>query len=714
MRRPAAARERSANLTQLNFWLTSSGKLFIVFAALLALTVASCSDDDDSSKKSPDEPPPVGPPGDGLVLTTTSVTISADQIPVVEFTLEDDDGNPVDLADLDSDPRFVFAWIDVDPESGLSRYQSYVVNDVAGQNYSLNGVDTPPTLASAPQAASDSGGVFETLGPGSFSYRFNTAVPADYDGDATHTMASYASREDRVFVANDIFTFVPSGGAPSVTREVVSTTACNECHNPLEFHGGTRRETVLCAVCHTDQTIDPETGETLELKVMAHKIHHGEQLTNLPYFIVGFRQSINDYSDVVYPQDDRYCTKCHKDAADADNWNSAPSRSACGSCHDDVNFETGENHGGGIQQFDDTLCGRCHRDVIVEEFDNTVPGAHTVPYSSSFNPNLTLAITDVQNMTPGTQPSVSFTITDDSGPVDITTLSSISMLFAGPTTDYFQDLDDNRSSVAGVGLVENAVGDYTYTPDAYVIPVDATETWSVGMEARTDNIPVGAPGDTEDIRFGANNPVVDIDLAAGNLGGGAPVARRDVVDEVACDQCHEDLVFHGNLRTDVKYCITCHNLWATDQNQRPGVDPVTNPPETIDFKYLIHAIHRGTDLVNDYTVYGFGGNPHDYTKVLFPGDLRDCSTCHLDGIALLPGSTDAETTVVNIDRVPVPQIDAIRTPRTAACTSCHDDDDSFTHARLNSIVNDPVDWGESCSVCHGEGKTSAVSEVHAR
>ena len=51
---------------------------------------------------------------------------------------------------------------------------------------------------------------------------------------------------------------------------------------------------------------------------------------------------------------------------------------------------------------------------------------------------------------------------------------------------------------------------------------------------------------------------------------------------------------------------------------------------------------------------------------------------------------------------------------TAACTGCHDSPDTFTHARLNSIVNSPTDWAESCNVCHGEGSAFAVSEVHKR
>ncbi len=61
-------------------------------------------------------------------------------------------------------------------------------------------------------------------------------------------------------MANDVITFVPSGGPPAATREVVLTEDCNECHGTLSFHGGARREVGLCGICHTNQTVDPETG----------------------------------------------------------------------------------------------------------------------------------------------------------------------------------------------------------------------------------------------------------------------------------------------------------------------------------------------------------------------------------------------------------------------------------------------------------------------
>jgi OmcA/MtrC family decaheme c-type cytochrome len=528
-------------------------------------------------------------------------------------------------------------------------------------------------------------------------------------------VAAFATRGDGAIAANPIHSFVPAGGAPAARREVVSTAACNACHAPLEAHGGSRREIGLCIICHTDQTIDPETGNTADFAVMIHKIHSGVDLTKLPYLVVGRNQAVHDYSTIAFPQDRRNCTTCHRDAPDADHWRQKPSRAACGSCHDDVNFETGQGHSDGIQQFDDTLCTHCHRDTLVIEFDNTIPGAHTLPVKSTVNPNLTLAITGVEDMTPGGRPEVRFTITDKAGPVDIATLNRVAIAFAGPTSDYSQlislsHLFTIQGGGATPGLTTNTVGDYTYAPAGYEIPDDAAGTWSVGLEARTNQLPAGEGT----ARFGANNPIAHVDLAAGTLGGGTPAPRRSVVADEKCNACHDDLRFHGDLRTEIEYCLFCHNRLASDEGDRPDVDPETNPPSTIDFKVMVHRIHRGEDLANPYTVYGFGGTAHDFTEIRFPGDLRDCSQCHVEDSQLLPLPSGLGATVINIAGEPVPGENAIFPPITAACTGCHDDDSALAHARINTLFTDAENFEEACSVCHGEGSAEAVSAVHAR
>ncbi|MBT8053462.1 MAG: hypothetical protein KJN69_06175, partial [Gammaproteobacteria bacterium] len=49
-------------------------------------------------------------------------------------------------------------------------------------------------------------------------------------------------------------------------------------------------------------------------------------------------------------------------------------------------------------------------------------------------------------------------------------------------------------------------------------------------------------------------------------------------------------------------------------------------------------------------------------------------------------------------------------PATSACLSCHDSFNAAAHADANTSSN----LGESCGVCHGEGKTYSVERVHAR
>ena len=48
---------------------------------------------------------------------------------------------------------------------------------------------------------------------------------------------------------------------------------------------------------------------------MVHKIHYGEDLPSVQaggkYQIIGFGQSVNDFSTVVFPADVRNCQVCH-------------------------------------------------------------------------------------------------------------------------------------------------------------------------------------------------------------------------------------------------------------------------------------------------------------------------------------------------------------------------------------------------------------------
>jgi hypothetical protein len=130
-------------------------------------------------------------------------------------------------------------------------------------------------------------------------------------------------------------------------------------------HGGASRRDQW-RPCHNPGSWDNSPGnvQTLDFKVMIHKIHRGANLPSVlgPDGVAGtaddgkYMIGSADFSTVVFPQDVRNCTKCHDGADPAtpqgDNWKIQPSREACGSCHDNVNFATGVGHAGGSGQLD--------------------------------------------------------------------------------------------------------------------------------------------------------------------------------------------------------------------------------------------------------------------------------------------------------------------------------------------------------------------------
>ena len=105
-----------------------------------------------------------------------------------------------------------------------------------------------------------------------------------------------------------------------------------------------------------------------------------------------------------------------------------------------------------------------------------------------------------------------------------------------------------------------------------------------------------------------------------------------------------------------------------------------------------------------YIVYGFGGSVNDFSDVRYPGDRRNCDTCHVNQSQQVP---------VPATRLQVLNPRAFVTPMgptAAACTACHTDKASVAHTQLNTSPT----LGESCSVCHGTTSTFSVDQVHAR
>jgi OmcA/MtrC family decaheme c-type cytochrome len=436
----------------------------------------------------------------------------------------------------------------------------------------------------------------------------------------------------------------------------------------------------------------------VDFKVMIHKIHRGRDLPSVragtPYRFVGFMGRVFDFSTVGFPQDIRNCTTCHAaGATQADNHLTQPSRAACGSCHDNVNFATGENHLGIIQR-DDRLCGRCHQPTSGEEFDLSVAGAHAIPFKSRQLPGVLFDIVGVTDTAPGRTPTVLFTIRDRSGrAIAPSAMTRLALVLGGPTQEYTWWVSEDARGATG----PDAAGNYRYTFRT-PLPADARGTYVVGIEGyRNITLDPGpaAPGDPANVVRDAGDNVVRYVAVT----DAQPIPRRQIVDLRNCVKCHDSLRTHGNTRNNnIEYCVVCHNPTATDEARRPA-DQM--PPESIDFKLLIHKIHRGEHLEREYTVYNFFRQPVPFNEVRFPASLKNCQLCHVPGTNVLPVRAALATITPRGFQNPTP-------PTSTACLGCHDSLSAEAHAFVNTAGS-----VETCIVCHGEGKPFAVSKVHA-
>ena len=166
----------------------------------------------------------------GVEFTLMDFTIPADLQPEVTFSVKGASGAGLTPDEVDPPPpvleavnvRFMLSYIPMGEEEKINYHERF----------------------------RDRGGVYTDMGDGMWHYKFATVLPADYEVDATHTLASTARRDLRSFSEygleryydNDVYNFVPSGAGEPMPRDIVTTETCNNCHNPISEHGGTYLE----------------------------------------------------------------------------------------------------------------------------------------------------------------------------------------------------------------------------------------------------------------------------------------------------------------------------------------------------------------------------------------------------------------------------------------------------------------------------------------
>jgi OmcA/MtrC family decaheme c-type cytochrome len=226
-------------------------------------------------------------------------------------------------------------------------------------------------------------------------------------------------------------------------------------------------------------------------------------------------------------------------------------------------------------------------------------------------------------------------------------------------------------------------GVYSYTT-TNKIPAGATGSYTVSIEAR--NSVTLMPGTTKATTATDVNMPVEFYFSVDKS---AVAPRRQVVATAKCASCHNDLTFvHGGTRANAMECGMCHNPTLADGTSG----------QSVNMAWQIHSIHRGENLANPYVL-----GTTNYQEVRFPGDLRDCTTCHLTGTYKVE-SVGAKAMVSSPNG-----FTKTTAPIAAACQGCHDDMATASHALANTTV-----IGESCEACHGDGKEFSVDRVHQR
>ncbi|PWU12134.1 MAG: hypothetical protein C5B51_01255 [Terriglobia bacterium] len=664
----------------------------------------------------------------GLSIKIVSANIASDGTISVDYKLSDPKGLPLDQNGILTPGTIAVSFLLAYIPKGQTQFYSYATR-----------IQTSPiTKVTAIQAGADSGGTTKQVGDGEYVYTFRTKAVgqnnAPWDPTATHRIGLYGSRNLTEFdlgtnYDDETATWVPAGGPiPSDNRDVIRTASCNKCHDSLAFHGGSRRSLELCVMCHTPQTSDPDTGNTVDMKVFVHKIHMGSGLPSVqagkPYQIIGFNQSVSDWSTVNLPSDARRCGFCHESttgAAQADAWFQKPTRAACGSCHDNVDFATGKNHVN-LPQVSDNQCTTCHIPQGDLEFDASIKGAHAIPTQSASAPGVKVELVKVDNGVAGQKPTVTFTIRDNSGAglsmADMTGGNNrIGLVLAGPTSDY--GYTNFGADVTTGGYVsENPVPTAKCSPDgtcsytfAHAIPADAKGTFAIGVEARRGLVILPGTEKEQTTEYGAINKVTYF-----SVDGSAVQARRQVVDIAKCNGCHSFLSLHGENRNQIQMCVLCHNPSETDKARRPIATVAADkaaPPQAVNFAQMIHKIHTGEKLKEagaSFTIVGFGGSHNDFTEVRYPAmgntgavaDTAKCYMCHVNNSeAVLP---------IGKNNVTDPQ--GLLNPvaaTTSACTGCHLSKSALAHA----VSQTDSKFGESCDVCHAAGTDFDVIKEHA-
>ncbi|MBI4283758.1 MAG: hypothetical protein HY663_04740, partial [Chloroflexi bacterium] len=188
---------------------------------------------------------------------------------------------------------------------------------------------------------------------------------------------------------------------------------------------------------------------------------------------------------------------------------------------------------------------------------------------------------------------------------------------------------------------------------------------------------------------------------------GTPTAETQIVEKEKCASCHlgaDSGKFYfahidvglspvGNPALDqnaVRNCKTCHN----NDGYSAYADPTKPGTRVVDqIVKRVHGIHMGEELKNPVNTDPKTGIFKDYTGVIFPNNVRNCTSCHVD--------------------------DRWKTkPSRLACGACHDNvwfgEAASMPKTAEAHPGGPQANDSGCATCHpaDTGGVKPIAEAH--
>lgn len=612
--------------------------------------------------------------------------------PSVDLTITDLDGAPLDVTGRLTSGRvalsFLFATAGHTDAGTLSTWS--------------------PLGSSTARPALDVAGSLITLDVAQGRYRFVSRDPL-FGASPERAVVASASR------TVGVDTFVDSAELSTGARGVVEQARCASCHGALTHHAQRFDAVSQCLVCHQPGIRTVSGAEGLDFMPLMHRLHAGAGLASVvqgtPLQLGLADGGVKDFTTVVFPQPVKHCVACHAATTEGDVWRSTPTLETCTTCHDRTGFTSPTPQGFVAHPVATTSgCSLCHTPTVIE-------GQHADPTYDAGMPTVALELRSVTSSAPGQTPRITFRVTSDGAPFDLIAnpLRQLRFTLAGPNADLASAttvIAQGSTPTGTLSAVDAANGVFAYQ---LAVPISA---------AATGSSTVMADG-YRDVTLGSSRTLLLSTPLAFAVTDPQAVPRRTVVDPARCDACHLQLNHHG-VNRGAASCALCHFSSNDNSDRVSRLEGTSVQAPSVDFKVMIHKLHRGRDLSQPYALFGFPapskanplGTPVPYDTLRMPRSVGECAACHVANTVSLPLGPRLPTVLQTQECVELVSTDAddycdqrvvsatkLLPPETAVCTSCHDQPWVAAHAEINTSLAGV----ESCTTCHGPG---AQVEAH--